>query len=326
VLTQENPENVPFHAPLIAATRGGVIESVHYGSITVRDGQGNELVRIGDPAAPMYARSSLKPLQILAMIENGFEGNPEQIALGAASHSGEKIHLDTVASTLADAGLSPAALRNTPDLPIGKAAHDHAIREQWEPQSITQNCSGKHAAMLATCVINGWDTETYLHATHPLQRAIRATIERVTGEEVQGVTVDGCGAPLFYQSLDALARGFAHIARTGAAEPQSPEGLVYYAITQNPEHLGGKDRDVTAMMRAFEGLMCKDGAESVHAGAFADGSSFALKISDGGARGRIGATLRALEILGHHDESLNDAHLPKVLGHGNEVGRVSALF
>lgn len=314
------------HVPLIATTRGGVNESAHYGSVIVLSATGEALARLGDPGAPMYARSSLKPLQALAMLRAGWVGNPQQVTLACASHSAEQFHLDTVRSTLADAGLDESALRNTPDLPIGVHSHKQAVIDGMEPSSLTQNCSGKHAAMVATCVAQGWDLETYLDAQHPLQRAIRETIEEVCGERVSAVTTDGCGAPLFYLSLEAVTRGFVHIARVAAADPESHEATIYRGITANPEYLGGTDRDVTDMMVAFPGLMCKDGAESVHIGAFADGSAFGIKISDGGARGRIAATIRALEILGHTSSELNEKHWPKILGHGKPVGEVLPLF
>jgi L-asparaginase II len=180
--------------------------------------------------------------------------------------------------------------------------------------------------MLATCVINGWSLEDYLDPQHPLQRQIRATIEEVCGEMSSNVTIDGCGAPLFYLSLDAMVRGFAHIATTAQNAPDSAEAVVYTAMSSRPELVGGTDRDVTDMMRAFPGLITKDGAEAVQVSAFADGRAFALKISDGGARGRTAATLRALELLGHTDKELTEKHWPTVLGHGEPVGEVAALF
>ncbi len=317
---------LPEHQPLVSVSRGGVIESVHYGSLTVITADGSQITRIGDPGAPMYARSSLKPLQALAMVHAGFTGIEEQVALACASHSGEQFHLDTALSVLHAHGLTETHLRNTPDLPIGVHAHPAAIKAGNEKSSLQQNCSGKHAAMLATCVINGWSLEDYLDPQHPLQRQIRTTIEEVCGEAASNVTIDGCGAPLFYLSLDAMVRGFAHIATTAQNAPDSAEAVVYTAMSSRPELVGGTDRDVTDMMRAFPGLITKDGAEAVQVGAFADGRAFALKISDGGARGRTAATLRALELLGHTDKELTEKHWPTVLGHGEPVGEVAALF
>ncbi|WP_435299975.1 asparaginase [Timonella sp. A28] len=317
---------IPSHQPLVSVSRGAVIESVHYGSAIVIDSHDTVISRLGNPAAPMYARSSLKPLQALAMVRAGFQGTAEQITLACASHSGEDFHINTVHSILNAYDLDESALLNTPDLPIGVAARNDALKGDVQPEPILQNCSGKHAAMLATCIENKWDTRTYLDPDHPLQQLIRQTIEEVTGEEISGITVDGCGAPLFYLSLEGVARGFKHIATTAVTHPDSAEGLIYNSIITAPQYLGGTDRDVTDMMTAFPGLMTKDGAEGVHVGAFGDGSVFAIKVSDGGQRGRVAATLRALELLGYCDDDLQAKHLPKVLGHGEVVGEVKALL
>ena len=315
----------PAHVPVAAVTRGNLVESVHFGSLVVLGADSNEWLSVGDPQGAVYARSSLKLLQAVAMLRHGFTGNPQQVALACASHSGERFHLDTVTSILADAGLTEADLQNTPDLPIGVVAHAAAMRAGLEPSSLMQNCSGKHAAMLATCRVNGWPTASYLNPGHPLQQAIAQTLEDLMGEKIHSVTFDGCGAPVFAFSLTALARSFAHVAREGAANPNSPEGQVYHAMCGNPAFVGGTDRDVTDMMIAFPGLITKDGAEAVEAGAFADGSAFAVKVADGGHRARTVLSLRALDILGYRDQTLTDKHMPKVLGHGKPVGIVTAL-
>ncbi|WP_029069578.1 asparaginase [Jonesia quinghaiensis] len=316
---------IPAHAPVIALTRGGHIESVHYGSYLVLSPDGTTASQGGDPSALVYARSSLKPLQTIALLTAGWAGTPQQITLASASHSGEQQHLDVTTTTLHDAGLTIDALRNTPDLPMGEESRNAARAAGVEPTSLMQNCSGKHAAMLATCVANGWDTETYLNADHPLQQHIRATLETLCGEQAAAVTTDGCGAPLFLFTLHGLAQGFHTIARTAHDEPTSPHAQVYKAITRHPELLGGTGRDVTDMMQTFPGLMTKDGAEAVHAGVFADGSTFALKISDGTNRGRVSLALHLLKGMGHDNDALTTRHLPTVLGHGQPVGEIIAL-
>ena len=315
----------PAHVPVVAVSRGAAVESVHYGSVVVLDASGTVIHSLGDPQGLVFSRSSLKPLQALALLRAGFTGNPQQVTLSCASHSGEQLHLDTVMSTLTHSGLDVDALQNTPDLPAGEAARKAAMIAELAPTSLMQNCSGKHAAMLSTCVTNGWSTKNYLANDHPLQKAIVATVEEVTGEKVHGVTIDGCGAPVFEFSLTGLARAYAHIASFGTKNPQSAEGRIYFGISQNPHYLGGTDRDVTDTMTAFPGLITKDGAEGVQAGAFGDGRAFALKISDGSNRGRVVLAVRALELLGFSDTDLNAKHTPKVLGHGESVGEVFAL-
>lgn len=314
------PATFPAHAPVVTVTRGQAVESVHFGSLVVLDAHGGVVRSQGDPEAMMFGRSALKPLQALAMLRAGFAGNPHQVTLACASHSGEQAHLAVVKSTLADAGLTEADLLNTPDLPFGQEARKVATLMGEKPSSLYQNCSGKHAAMLATCVANGWPTDTYLNVDHPLQQLILQTAREVTGEEPAALTVDGCGAPVFGFSLTGLARLYGHIAKVGSQNPASPEGRIYFGITQNPELLGGTDRDVTDEMLAFTGLMTKDGAEAVQAGAFADGSAFALKIADGTDRARSVLGIEALKTLGRSSHKLEKKHTRAILGHGKPVG------
>lgn len=316
---------LPAHAPAVTVTRGQAVESVHYGSLVVLDAHGSAARTLGDPEAMMFGRSALKPLQALAMLRAGFAGNPHQVTLACASHSGEQVHLNVVRSTLADAGLTESDLLNTPDLPFGQEARKVATIMGEKPSALYQNCSGKHAAMLATCVVNGWPTDAYLDPAHPLQQLILETAREVTGEEPAALTVDGCGAPVFGFSLTGLARVYAHIAKIGSQVPTSPEGRIYFGITQNPELLGGTNRDVTDEMIAFTGLMTKDGAEAVQAGAFADGSAFALKIADGSDRARSVLGLDAIRTLGRSSSKLEKKHTLPILGHGKAVGTLRVI-
>src|SRR3712207_2989114 len=132
----------------------------------------------------------------LAMVRAGLDLEPQLLALAAASHSGEPFHLDGVRRILAGAGLDEAALRTPAGYPLDDDARTALIRSGEPPSPVTMNCSGKHAAMLATCVVNGWDTDTYLDPDHPLQKTIADTFSELTGVPVQAVAVDGCGAPL----------------------------------------------------------------------------------------------------------------------------------
>jgi L-asparaginase II len=157
------------------------------------------------------------------------------------------------------------------------------------------NCSGKHAAMLATCVHNHWSTTGYLAPEHPLQQAIRRTIEELTSEQVSGVGVDGCGAPLFALTLAGLARAFRALVLSPAG---TPERMVADAMREHPEWTSGTNRDERALMDAVPGLLVKAGAEGVAAFAFADGRSGAIKIDDGATRARIPVTVAALRQLG----------------------------
>ena len=183
-------------APIVAhVVRGGFVESVHRGTVVVTAPDGSVEWALGDPTGAVFARSANKPIQASAMVRAGLDLPDAELALACASHSGEPFHREAAARILEGAGLTEADLQNTPDYPIDEDEQDAWIRAGRAKAAIAQNCSGKHAAMLATCVVNGWDTAAYRHPEHPLQRAITDTIVELTGEPVVAVTVDGCGAP-----------------------------------------------------------------------------------------------------------------------------------
>jgi L-asparaginase II len=234
--------------PVVAeVVRSGVVESVHRGSVIGIDADGDAVVRIGDVDVQIFARSSLKPLQTLALLRAGWQpDDTEQIALACASHSGEPGHVDVVRRILQAAALDEDALDNTPDLPLDAAAARLWLRSGGEPDRLHQNCSGKHAAMLATCVANGWPTEGYREPAHPVQRAVEATLADITGDEIAHTAVDGCGAALFSCTLSGLARAFARIAT--ATDPTAPEARVADAMRAHPWLVGGTGRDVTVLM------------------------------------------------------------------------------
>ena len=156
---------------------------------------------VGDVESPILPRSCNKPIQALGMVRAGLDLPPDLLALACASHSGEPFHIEGVRRILASAGLSEADLQTPPDYPLDDAAREQVIREGGSKAPVLMNCSGKHAAMLATCAANGWPTETYLDPEHPVQQAIAATFAELTGEPVAVTAVDGCGAPLLSASL-----------------------------------------------------------------------------------------------------------------------------
>lgn len=316
--------NALFDAPVLAQVdRGGFVESVHRGIAVITTPEGEVDLALGDASAPCFPRSSNKPIQTLAMLRSGLRlADPALIALASASHSGESFHLAGVRAILAAAGLAEDNLQNTPDLPYDEEARNQWLRDGHDATSITQNCSGKHAAMLATCVAAGWDTATYRDPQHPLQQAMAATISELAGEDVAAIAVDGCGAPVMAISPVGLARAFGAIA---AAPAGTREATVRDAIRSHPEYLGGSRRDVTRLIRGVDGLIAKDGAEAVYAVGLADGRGLVVKIADGGQRARTvvmaallrraGVTGPAIDELGHSD----------VLGHGEPVGAISAI-
>lgn len=310
-------------APVVAhVVRSGFVESVHRGCVVVTAPDGSIEWELGDGSAAVLPRSSNKPIQVLAMVRSGLDLPDAGLAVACASHSGEPFHLEAVRRILAGAGLSEHDLQNTPDLPVDEVERTAWLAAGRPASSLAQNCSGKHAAMLATCVGNGWEQGGYRHPDHPLQQAVAVTIEDATGERIVAVAVDGCGAPIHAFPLVGLARAFGRIA-SGA--DGTAEARVAGAIRARPEHVGGTRRQVTTLIREVPGLIAKDGAESVYAVGLADGRGIALKVADGHQRAKpvvLAAVLRRMGIgtptaLAH----LEDA---PVLGHGEPVGSIVA--
>ena len=301
--------------------RSGMVESRHHGSVAGLAADGSVVLSVGDITSPVFGRSSNKPMQAVAMVTAGLQLPSDLLAVVAASHSGEPAHLDAVRRLLATAGLREDQLANTADLPLDEHARNAVIAAHASPSALLQNCSGKHAGMLVTCVVNGWPTAGYLDPDHPLQRAVTTTVERLCGERVAHVGVDGCGAPVHAISLVGLARAF----RTIATEPVGSAGhAVAGAIRRHPFLLGGSGRDVTLLLDATPGLIAKDGAEGVYAAATTDGRAVALKIDDGASRARACVLLEALTALGVDVEAARAVTEVAVLGHGRPVGVVRA--
>jgi L-asparaginase II len=268
-------------------------------------------------------RRGPRPVRQQADPGHGDDLRDAELALACASHSGEPFHVAAATRILRGAGLTEADLQNTPDYPIDEEEREAWIRAGRAKAAIAQNCSGKHSAMLATCVVNGWDTVAYRQPEHPLQRAITATIVELTGEPVVAVTVDGCGAPLHGYALAGLARAFGRIATAPAG---TAEARITSAIRAKPAYLGGTHRQVTHLIREADGLIAKDGAESVYAVGLPDGRGVAVKIADGFPRAKavvLGAVLRRLGV--DASTAIDDLAAAPVLGHGEPVGAVVAV-
>ncbi len=312
----------PLHAPVAHLVRGGVVEGVHHGSVVVLGADGQVRLQHGDIEAAFYPRSALKPVQAVAMLRAGLPLDGELLSLAAASHSGEERHLAGTRRILELAGLGEDDLRNVPDMPFDPVVRDAWIREGRLPSRLAQNCSGKHAAMLWTAKLNGWSLDDYLAPEHPLQQAVAATVEELTGQRVARVTVDGCGAPLFAVSLHGLARA---VARITSAAPGTPEARVADAMREHAEMASGSGRDVAALMRAVPGLLAKDGFEGVQVAALPDGRAVAVKIADGANRARIPVAAAALARAGVDPALLTEFAGEPLLGGGEPVGRVRVV-
>jgi L-asparaginase II len=317
IFTEHNGVN-----PVVAeVVRSGFVESRHHGAVAGLGADGHQVIDVGQTGVPFFPRSANKPLQAVAMLRCGLDLGGELLALAAASHSGEDFHVDGVRKILSGSGLSEDDLGCPAAWPLDIETARRLIARGHGVARIRMNCSGKHAAMLATCVRNSWPRTGYLAPEHPLQQAIRRTVEELAGEQVTGTGVDGCGAPLFALTLTGLARAFRTLV---LSVPGTPERTVADAMRAHPEWTSGTNRDERALMDAVPGLLVKAGAEGVVAFAFADGRSGAVKIDDGATRARTPVTVTALRRLG----AIVPDELATVPLHGGDtvVGAVRAVI
>ncbi len=308
--------------------RSGFVEGHHYGSVVALTAAGKVDWSVGAVDVPILPRSCNKPLQALAMVRLGLDLPDELLALACASHSGEPFHIEGVRRILTVADIDEGALQTPPDYSLDEAAREEMIRAGEAKSPIAMNCSGKHAAMLVTCALNGWELATYRETDHPLQQAIAETFAELTGEPVTTVAVDGCGAPLLSASLIGLARAFARL----ATAPDGPEARVAGAIRRHPEWVSGTRRDERSLLTALPGSIGKAGAESCYALALPDGRAFALKTDDGAPRVRPVLMAAALRRSGVDAEAGVDAAalwrsgVVELLGGGVPVGEIRAVF
>jgi L-asparaginase II len=320
--------------PVAEIVRNGFIEGHHYGSVVALDAAGAVAWSVGDVDVPILPRSTNKPLQALGMVRAGLDLPPDLLALVCASHSGEPFHVDGVRRILDGAGLSEDDLQTPPDLPLDDAARDQLIRSGGAQAPILMNCSGKHAGMLATCVVNDWPTATYRDADHPLQRKLAETFAELTGEPIAVTAVDGCGAPLFSASLTGLATAFRRLALgvDGSGADDADVRRVADAIRAHPAFVSGTTRDERALLTALPGAVGKAGAECCYAVALPDGRAFALKADDGAPRVRpvlMAEALRrsgALEDDGVDVDAVRRTGQVELLGGGVPVGEIRACF
>lgn len=304
---------------VVEIVRSGFVEGHHYGSAVTLSAAGEIELAVGDPQAPILPRSANKPLQALAMLGLGLDVDGPELAIACASHSGEQIHLAAVRELLGEAGLMEQALGNIKDYPFDPAVRDEWVRAGLEPSRIAQNCSGKHAAMLATCAARDWQLSGYFELDHPLQLGILRGFEGFTGEQAV-VTIDGCGAPLFSVSLLGLAQAYRRL----ALATDGDEARVASAMRAHPELVSGTNRDEFKLLSALPGAIGKFGAEAVYVVALPDGRTAALKIDDGADRARPVVMAALLRSLGVDSEVVNELGRHLLLGGGVPVGEIRA--
>ncbi len=279
---------------LVEVIRGALVESRHTGAVAVADARGRLVLALGDVERPVFPRSAVKAIQALPLIESGaadaFALGEDELAVACASHSGDKVHVEAVRSLLAKASLDESHLACGAHWPISEDATRTLISSHERPRAIHNNCSGKHAGMLATARHLRLDPRGYERPEHPVQAMIARVLSETCGVALDSsrMGIDGCSVPTFAVALGALARGFA---RLGTGEGLPPERAsaarrLFHACFSEPAHVAGEGRFDTVVLRAL-GPDCftKGGAEGVHCASLPKlGLGIALKIDDGAKR------------------------------------------
>jgi L-asparaginase II len=330
---------------LAKVIRGETVESVHRGNLIILDGEGETVAQFGNPEEVTFYRSAAKPFQALPFILSGaaerFSFTESEIALACASHSGEKIHTELAEEMLEKAGLSESDLRCGSHLPFHEETAHKMIKYGEKPNQLHNNCSGKHAAMLAFAKHIGAGLESYLSKENPIQQAILLTISEFTEVPVDEIkiAVDGCSAPNFAVPLSAMALSFAKLIdppESFVGELKIACGKMVSAYLNHPELIGGTERLDTLIMQAASGKMiCKVGAEGVWLAGilpcerWEKGLSIALKIEDGDDhRARPVVAIELLRRLGVLEKSDLADHSPMPVKSRRDVivGKVIADF
>ncbi len=285
--------------------RNGRDEGIHHGVAVVVDGQGAIVSSIGDPSYPAYTRSTIKIVQAIPLFETGavekFDLTESELALCCASHTGADYHVKGVQSILQKIGMPESGLGCGGHLPEDRTMRERLIRAEGTPTAIYNNCSGKHAGMLACCIAAGWPTDSYLELDHPLQQRILALVAEfsdVSSEEIH-TAVDGCSLPTYYLSMQALATMGARVIErgrgagngSGGEDPAdiTPERRLLAAINAHPEMVESEEGFDTALIRAIDDICyVKRGAMGTMLVAMESASrgpiAIAVKIADGSSR------------------------------------------
>ncbi len=320
----------------VEVMRGGRPESEHEVELAVVDAGGAVVAATAGADAAVFVRSAIKPFQALPLLEDGVADrlglSEEELALCCASHSGEARHVAVAAGLLEKIGVTEDALACGPHEPFSSAATAALRAEGREPGRIHNNCSGKHAGMLALARGHDWPVADYHRLEHPVQQRILGAVEEWTGVDRSaiGTGVDGCGVVTFALPLSAMAGALARLA-AAAAEGESPAGRVVGAMVRHPFLVAGTGRLCTALMEATDGrILAKVGAEGVYGAAALDRAwGIALKVRDGARRGAevaLVGVLEALELLHAEEvERLAEWARPAVRNtRGDVVGEVQS--
>jgi len=299
--------------------RGPLVESRHRVHVAVVDAEGELRASAGESSLVTYARSSIKPLQAIPLVEDGvverYGFTERELALACASHSGEPRHVEVARAMLRKVGVDEEALACGADPPYGDEARRTLRASGEQPGRIHNNCSGKHAGMLALAAANGWRLAGYTEAEHPVQRRMARVLSEWTGvpAEEMPTGVDGCGVVTFAVPLSALASAFARLAGAARRGGESAGAVVVRAMARHPDMVGGTGRLCTDLANATGGrVLAKIGAEGVYAATVPGAElGIALKVEDGARRAAGPALLATLRNLG----LLSEDELAALSGH-----------
>lgn len=289
----------------VAVRRGAFLECVHeVHAVAVRDRE--VVASAGDPSLVASLRSSAKPLQALPVARAYRELGTEELAIASASHYGTPLHVEAVRKLLVATNGSEDEL-------------DCGLQEGRPPDPIFDNCSGKHAGMLATCRAHGWPVEGYRHRGHPLQELLLAEVAAAADLEPDEVQtgIDGCGVVAFAIPLERAALAFARLERLEGGT------RIAAAMRAHPELVGGEGATDTELMRAHPGAVAKGGAEGLLCATLADGTGVALKVADGNSRALRPAFAAFAVTLGLGVPEFAEVGVPN--RHGDVTGAVSIL-
>lgn len=326
---------------MVEVMRNGFMESRHYGDVAVVDSSGRLLYSVGDATRKTFARSAAKPLQAIPFVESGaveaFRLTPRHIAIACGSHEGEPIHTSVVEDFLSRMGLNETHLQCGIHPPYQAEARDNLIRAGRQPSALHNNCSGKHAGMLASAVHLKETTDGYLAPEHPVQQRIRAVISEMTSVPLDELDagVDGCGVPVFAMPLRAIALAYARLSAPDKLSEERAKAvrIIVSAMNQFPELVGGTNRFCTALMSAGQGqYIGKLGAEGVYCiGILSCGLGICLKVDDGDDRAVAPAVLEVLMQLNLIPQAtmsrLQSFHHPTILNRaGVQVGHLNPVL
>jgi L-asparaginase II len=289
----------------VVVTRGTIVESRHRVHAAVVDARDALLAGANDTGLVTFWRSCAKPFQVMPLIASGgfdrIAWGDDQLALACASHGGEPEHVQIVEGMLASIAMEEGDLACGPHEPLAQRGLKLVRESGSRPSRLHNNCSGKHAAMLAQAFTAGWPAFGYERQDHPVQQACLNEVARWSGVEAARIpqAVDGCGCVVFALPLHAMARSFARLADAARRGEEIPSRVVH-AMQTRPFLIGGTDRFDSALVEATEGrVIAKVGAEGVHTVAIVDdGIGIAVKVDDGTMRAQFPAILSALQALG----------------------------